>query len=298
MIELSHPEAVPSAPASRRGNTAILVVPFLLVIVTFLFWRQTWFGRRLSDQEMDKFLTDTSVPHKTQHALAQLSERIAAGDQTARRWYPKLLDMARRPEPQFRLMAAWAMGQDNHSEEFHRALRTLVEDPEPQVRWNAALALVRFGDSGGESQLRSMLQSYVLRAPQTGTLRFRLRQKETLRSGSIVARIQPGEGAKAIDVTSPLDGELSGLLSKDGALVNAGDPLADLAPGETQVWEALRGLYLVGGPDALADVERFTRQVPGMPERIREQASLTAQAIRQRSTDAGPAAKSPAGDPP
>ncbi len=31
-------------------NTAIVIVPILLVLITFLFWYQTWFGRELGDQ--------------------------------------------------------------------------------------------------------------------------------------------------------------------------------------------------------------------------------------------------------
>ena len=145
-------------------NTAILIVPILLVLITFLFWYQTWFGRALGDQEMANYLADTSVPHKTQHALAQLSDRMARGDPTAKRWYPQLLALGQNREPQIRLEAAWAMGQDNHSEEFHQALRKLTDDPAAMVRWNAALALVRFGDSAGEPQLCSMLQPFTLNA--------------------------------------------------------------------------------------------------------------------------------------
>ena len=63
------------------------MVPALLVLVTFLFWYQTWFGRRLTDREISQYLSDTSVPHKTQHALTQLAERMARGDAAARQWY-------------------------------------------------------------------------------------------------------------------------------------------------------------------------------------------------------------------
>ena len=149
----------------------IVIVPILLVLITFVFWYQTWFGRALSDREMAQVLADTSVPHKTQHALAQLSDRIARGDPTVKRWYPQLLALAQNKESQLRLEAAWAMGQDNHSEEFHQALRKLTDDPVPMVRWNAALALVRFGDGTGEPQLRSMLQPFTLSAPDSGTIK-------------------------------------------------------------------------------------------------------------------------------
>src|ERR1019366_7857180 len=103
-------ESESSAPRSMAmgspRNTAILIVPFLLVLITFIFWYQTWFGRALGDQELANYLTDTSVPHKTQHALAQLSDRMARGDPTAKRWYPQLLALGQNRESQIRLEAA------------------------------------------------------------------------------------------------------------------------------------------------------------------------------------------------
>ncbi len=268
--------------AGSNRSAVMIVVPIALVLVTFLFWYQTWFGRRLTDKEMGQYLADRSVPHKTQHALMQLSERMARGDATAARWYPQLLALAGSRAPQLRSMAAWAMGQDNRSEEFHRRLRELVDDPEPAVRWNAALALVRFGDAAAEPQLRAMLQPFTLVAPQAGTLNFRLKEREAVQSGSIVARIR-GEGAgKPVDVLSPLAGEVERLLAAEGAKVAAGDAMAVLSPGESQIWEALRALYLVGQPQDLEAIERFARGVSGMSERVRQQALLSAQAIRQR----------------
>jgi biotin carboxyl carrier protein len=271
------------AALRARRNTAIIVVPILLVLITFLFWYETWFGRPLTDQEMTSYLADTSVPHKTQHALSQLAERLARGDVTARRWYPELLALARHKEPQLRLLAAWAMGQDNHSEDFHQALRGLVADPAPLVRWNAALALVRFGDSAGEPQLRAMLQPYTVVAPMAGALTFRLKEGDLVRSGSVVARIRPQQVSGPVDVVSPLIGEVARRVATDGAAVAAGEALAVISPGETQVWESLRALCLVGQPQDLEDVDRYARGMPHMSERVRQQAETTAQAIRQRA---------------
>ena len=88
-------------------NTLIFIIPILVVLITFLFWYQTWFGRPLSEREMSQYLSDTSVPHKTQHALAQLSDRMARGDGMVRRWYPEIIALAQNKEPQLRSMAAW-----------------------------------------------------------------------------------------------------------------------------------------------------------------------------------------------
>ena len=279
---VSSPARVSGALGSPR-NTVIVIVPILLVLITFLFWYQTWFGRGLSDQEMAQDLSDTSVPHKTQHALAQLSDRMARGDPTAKRWYPQLLALAQNKESQLRLEAAWAMGQDNHSEDFHQALRKLANDPVPMVRWNAALALVRFGDGTGEPQLRSMLQPFTLDAPGPGTIKFRMKEEDAVRNGSIIARIRPAETNQQRDVLSPVGGTIARLLTKDGATVAAGDAVAVIDPDEGQVMESLRALYLVGQPQDLDDVQRIARGAPHMSEQVRQQAEATARAIRQRS---------------
>jgi len=268
-----------------KRNLAITIVPVLLVLITFLFWYQTWFGRRLSDSEMTECLTETSAPHKTQHALAQLAERMAHGDAAARRWYPQVVTLAGSKESGLRLMAAWVMGQDNKSPEFHEALRKLLDDPEPMVRGNAALALARFGDASGRAQLQAMLRPFTLTAPQAGTPSFRQKEGDDVRNGGIVARLQTGPALSGIDVLSPVAGTLDRRLAADGAHVAAGDPIAILSPGEEQVWESLRALYLVGTPDDLEDVDRFARAVPSLSDRVRQQAALTAAAIRQRAQD-------------
>lgn len=283
------PDGVMPSPPARGSmalgsprNTAIVIVPILLVLITFLFWYQTWFGRELGDQEMRQCLTDTSVPHKTQHALAQLSDRMARGDPTVKQWYPELLALADNRESQIRLEAAWAMGQDNHSEEFHQALRRLLDDPIPMVRWNAALGLVRFDDTSGAPQLRSMLQPFTLVAADSGTLKFRMKEQDEVRNGSIIARIRPPGSDKQRDVLSPLGGTLARFIAKDGTVVAAGETLAIIEPDETQVVESLRALYLVGKPDDLGDVDRWTRGAANVPERVRKQAEATAHAIRER----------------
>ena len=267
---------------ARPGGTVIVVVPILLVISTFLFWYQTWFGRKLTDQEMQQYLTDTSVPHKTQHALSQLADRIARGDSRARRWYPQVLGLAAYRETQFRSMAAWVMGEDSKSEEFHSALRKLVADPEPLVRWNAALALARCGDAAGDSQLRLMLVPYALAAPGGGTINFRVKQGDSVNNGSVLARIRAG-GRATCEVHSPIAGRVERRTVNDGAQVTSGQEIAILSPAEDQVWEALRALYVVGGTQDLQDVERFAEGTGTTSDRVRQQAVLTVKAIRRRA---------------
>jgi len=271
-------------PGSPR-NTFIFIVPILVVLITFLFWYQTWFGRSLSDQEMGQYLADTSVPHKTQHALAQLSDRMARGDATTRRWYPDIIRLAGNKEPQLRSMAVWVMGQDSRYDAFHQKLRALVDDPSPLVRSNAALGLARFGDTAGERELRAMLQPFTLDAPQAGTIEFRFKEKEKVQSGDVVARISPASGVHPVDVVSPLAGTIARLAAKDGGHVGASDAIAIIEPGETQVFEALRALVMIGNSKSLPEVDHFAAGVPGMPTRVRQQAILTEQAIRERDLE-------------
>jgi biotin carboxyl carrier protein len=266
----------------RRSQAPFLIVPILLILVTFLFWYQTWFGRRLTNREMGEYLVNTSVPHKTQHALAQMAERMVRGDTSVKQWYPNVLALARNSEPEFRLTAAWVMGQDNSSQKFHQALLDLLHDPEPTVRWNAALALVRFGDPSGEPQLSHMLQPYTVLSPRGGSVHFVVRRGDPVRTGGIIARIEAGP-AQRKEVRSPLSGTIEALKVSEGANVAPNDGLAVLSPGEDQVWESLRGLYFVGNRSDLEAIQNYLKLTPGAPQRVREQAALTMQAIQARS---------------
>ena len=265
-----------------KRNLIITVVPILLVAITFLFWYQTWFGRELTDADMTKYLTDASVPHKTQHALSQLAERMAKGDAGARKWYQQVIRLAARPEPGFRIMAAWAMGQDNQAEEFHTESLKLLTDPEPMVRRNAALALVRFGDASGRPELHALLEPYSLAAPAAGEVKYRFGENDAVRNGVAVARVEPAQGDR-VDVVTPVSGRLARRAVRDGARVAAGDLVVVIEAGEDQVWEALRALFLVGTTEELAAVERFARGVEGYSEFTRQQAAATAEAIRKRA---------------
>ena len=267
----------------RLSGAIIFGVPIVLIAVTFLFWYQTWFGRRLTDSELSEYLQDTSLPHKTQHALTQAATEILRHDPNVERVYPQIIALAGNREAGFRSMAAWVMGQDNKSAEFHQALLNLVDDPEPMVRWNAALALARFGDAAGEPQLKLMLRPYDLCAPMAGTVSLQANAQDTVRNGSVVARIKATD-SEAVDIRSPLAGIIDRLAAKDGTTISAGDEIAVISPDDQQVWEALRALDLVGRPDDLADVDRFTQPVSGMSDRVRQQAVLTAGAIRKRDS--------------
>ncbi|MGH9862719.1 MAG: HEAT repeat domain-containing protein, partial [Candidatus Acidiferrales bacterium] len=240
-----------------------------MVLVPFLFWRGTWFGRKLGEEETGRYLSDSEHPRRVQHALVQIGERIVAADAGVKRWYPEVMRLASHPQLEIRSTAAWVMGQDNQSQEFHAALLGLLQDAEPLVRHNAALGLVRFGDDSGRPELRAMLLPYSLTASADGVLSPRLQAGDPVNPGTLMGRIETGAEA-ALEIRSPLPGEIREWLASNGARVKAGEPLLLLSPSEDQLWEALRAFYLVGQAEDLPAVEAFAHALPELSERIRQ----------------------------
>jgi biotin carboxyl carrier protein len=260
---------------SRKAYLMVTGFAVLLVIFPFLFWYWTWFGRRLSDAQIDDYFADAGKPRHAQHALVQLGERLSSGRNVSR-WYPAVLREAASPNRDLRLTAAWIMGQDRNYAPFHEALLGLLHDPDPMVRRNAAPALAAFGDSAARPELVAMLQPFTVTAPVAGTLHWRLKLTDFVNPGTLVAHI--GE----TEVRASVPGEVRELDRKEGAAVKAGDSLVELSPDRSHVWEALRGLYLVGNASDLDAVDRFTRPVAGMPEVVVRQAQSTREAIQAR----------------
>lgn len=279
----SHSTIEVKGPAIKRPlPLSLIIVAVLFVAMPFLFWRQTWFGRELSDEEVRNYLTDNERPRRIQHALAQISERIQRGDESIKREYPQVVALARHPAGAIRATAAWLMGQDNASERFHDALRGLLRDPELMVRRNAALSLVRFRDASGRAELTEMLRPYTVRAPVAGRLSIQLKAGQRVGSDALMARITQQDG-QAVEIRSPLSAEVGSVIAGDGSLLAEGDMVVSLRPEPEHVWEALRGLYLIGQAEDLAAIEDCCGRSAGMPARIKQQATLTAEAIRTRS---------------
>ncbi|HVQ37272.1 MAG TPA: HEAT repeat domain-containing protein [Pyrinomonadaceae bacterium] len=277
------PEVTAAVPAANRlrASGPILILAILFVIGSFLAWYFTWFGRGLSDADISQYLVDEKRPRHVQHALLQIQQRIERGDPTAKQWYPQIVNLTGNPETEFRLTAAWLMGFDNKSEEFHQALLRLVKDPEPIVRRNAALALVRFNDPSGREELVATLNPYELKAASAGTVASTLKEGSQLARGTLVGRITQSD-QKTMEVRSPLPGKVEKLIAPSGSQVSPGAILLTINSDEGSVWEALRGLALVGNVSDLATVERYQQGGPSVSGRVREQAALTAKAIRSR----------------
>jgi hypothetical protein len=261
---------------------ALVALAVLAVIMPFWVWQQTWFGRQLSNQEVSRYLHDNEHPRRIQHALAQISGRISQHDSVAREWYGDIAALARHPEAKIRLTSAWVMGQDNNSEIFHDTLRGLLKDSDLMVRRNAALSLVRFRDVSGRSELLEVLQPLYVRCPESGTISTDLQRGQRIGAGALLARITPKQGPE-IEVRSPFASRVRLLLAQDGSQLAAGDQIVLLGPDPDQVWEVLRGLYLIGEPADLPEIEHFAQGAEDMPEHIKQQARLTASAIQMRS---------------
>jgi hypothetical protein len=260
--------------ARQRAYLLITIFALLLVLFPFLFWYGTWFGRKLSDTDITAYLADTAKPRHAQHALVQIGERMAGHDPAVTRWYPQVVQLAASPRIELRQTAAWIMGQDHTYAAFHDALLKLIADPQPMVRRNAALALSNFGDGAARPELLAMLRPYTVASPAGGQVHYRLKAGEYVNPATLVAHVG------SVEVRSPLPGEVREFSRREGATVTAGDPLIEISADKNHVWEALRALWTVGTKDDLEEIRNSAR---GMPEKVQEQAVLTAQAIQSRT---------------
>lgn len=263
------------APASKW----MVLLAILFVLATFLAWYFSWFGRELSDADISKYLNDVKSPRHVQHALNQIQQRIDRGDASAKNWYPQLIALSTNPETEFRLTVAWVMGFDNESPEFHDALKKLLQDQEPIVRRNAALALVRFNDASGRNDVLSILSPYPVRAPAAGVLASSLKEESEVSRNTLLARIQEPDG-KIIELRSPLPGRINKILKTNGAQVAAGDEVLTMNSDEASVWEALRALSFIGEKDDLPIIQSYTNSTTAS-NRIREQAKFTAMQVER-----------------
>jgi hypothetical protein len=265
----------------RRSPWPLAVVAVLFVVVPFLTWYWTWFGRTLSDEEVERYLREGN-PRHAQHALSQVAAKIEEGNSGAGRWNAQVAALAASRSPDVRMTAAWVMGVEHRSEEFHATLLRLLEDPEPIVRRNAALALVRFGDPRCRGELLAMLRPYTIRAAVAGTALTSLTGGSRVNRESLLLRFRTPTGETG-DVRSPLPGTVERAAVKDGEGFEAGRELFTLAPDAEQVADALLGLAYFGTAEELPEVERYARGVEGVPEDLKAKAAQTAEAIKRRS---------------
>jgi biotin carboxyl carrier protein len=287
-VSVSSPEEAGKPQKSFGGRWAlgIVVLTLAFVVMPFLFWNATWFGRPLTDAQVSKVLADRTHPREIQHVLSQFEMRIEKGDSSVHLWYPQIVTLAKDPIDEIRVTDAWVMGQDNTSPEFHAALIGMLADPNPMVQRNAALSLVRFKDDSGHAQIVAMLRPYVMPSPLAGVIATRLKPGDVVNPGTLVAHIEAVGTTKGKndEVRANTPGTVDHWLVANGATVTVGEPIVLLAPSESMIWESLRALFLTGRPEDLPDVNRFLRGADGISPQIATQAQATAKSIRDRAT--------------
>src|SRR6266852_7670857 len=101
------PEGASSLPPKRQRSTwPLIILAALFIVVPFLTWYLTWFGRDLSDQEIAKYLADEKNPRHIQHALSQLEARIEKGDPNVKKCYPQIINASKSSTGEIRKTAA------------------------------------------------------------------------------------------------------------------------------------------------------------------------------------------------
>src|SRR2546423_15589564 len=87
---------------STRNRLLFFLTAWLIVLMPFLFWWNTWFGRQLSDKQIGEFLNDEKHPRHIQHALVQLGEPMRRPGPGVKPLYPDLIGRPGHPLGQVR----------------------------------------------------------------------------------------------------------------------------------------------------------------------------------------------------
>src|SRR5258708_25249620 len=236
---------VDSVPANLVGKRSIsrtqkilfFATGWLIVLMPFLFWWNTWFGRHLSDQQLTEYLHDDKKPRHIQQALVQVGERMSHNDAAAKQWYPDLMRLAGDSVDEVRNTDAWVMGQDTSGTGFHDTLLKLLSDSSPMVRGNAALSLVRFNDPSGRAEIVALLQPVQLTAPVAARIVDADRPGTAIHQGGLLAKLAPTDSSQAaVEIRSPIPGRL-GTVAQTGAIVAAGAEVAVVTPSTDHIGE-------------------------------------------------------------
>ena len=272
---------LPKPGMSRTQKLLFFLTAWLICLMPFLFWWNTWFGRKLSDQQLTEYLHDAKKPRHIQQALVQVGERITRHDATTKQWYPQLVQLAGDPIEEVRNTDAWVMGQDPSGAGFHETLLKMLADPSQMVRGNAALSLVRFADASGRPQILALLQPAQITSPESGRIIDSDRPGTAIHQGGLIAKLAYGHEQIA-EIRSPIPGRIRSVAGT-GANISSGAEIAVIDPANDQVWEALRALYLIGQTEDLTAIRPYERDLPDVSNDVRRQAQETEQAIRKRS---------------
>jgi predicted deacylase len=123
-----------------------------------------------------------------------------------------------------------------------------------------------------------MLLPREVNSPSVGKIHYLVGPKEWVTQGTQLAEI---EGQDSQPVQAETFSEVLELLVQEASQVSQGDRIILLSADPNHVWEALRAISLVGGPEELPLVESIAQDLH-FNEETRNQATLTAQAIQDR----------------
>ena len=276
---------------SRTQKILFFTTGWLIVLMPFLFWWSTWFGRHLTDQQLTEYLHDDKKPRHIQHALVQMGERMGAPNQsqttssreTVKRWYPDLLRLANYPVEEVRNTDAWVMGQDTFGSGLSRNAAEDAGRPFANGAWKRRSIAGTFRRRHRPSADRSVVATGDDQRSRRWSC-SRRRPPRHSRSSRWIDwrswRLRARPRHSRFVLRSP---DASARLRRPGANVAAGAEIAVVDPGTDQVWEALRALYLVGQMDDVSAIRPYERDVPDIPDHVRQQAAETEKAIRTRA---------------
>ena len=278
-----HSRPVFPAPATQntplRNRILFLSAVWIIALIPLFFWHGPWFGRPLSDQQIDSYLHDQN-PRHVEHAMVQLGERMGRRDQTVEVWYPTLVALADSSDEDIRSTDAQIMAEDSRQPAFHDALRRMLHDGSAAVRNQAALSLVRFSDPLGHDQIVSILQPIIVTAPTDGRILEIAKAGANVSRDENVARLDCN--GRAVEIHAAIAGRIHTVLGHPGENISGNAGLLTMYASTDDLWKALRALAIIGRPDDLPAVESWTGLSPNIPERLRQQAMLTDKLIRER----------------
>lgn len=108
----------------------------------------------------------------------------------------------------------------------------------------------------------------------------RLKPADAINPGTLVGRIDSGNTKN--ELRSQIPGTIDHWLVPDKSSVVPGQSVLLVDPSSDEIWEALRALYLIGDAQDLPVLDSLARGAGDVPPRVRQQAEITASAIRSR----------------
>jgi biotin carboxyl carrier protein len=233
---------LPPKGSPQRLVVVISLALFLTVVFPFAFWFLTWHGWALDPAQVESGLGEPLRPSRASQQILQIGEKLSRGDHSVRRWYPRIMQLAKTQDEDLRRNVAWMMGRDPEHDAFRAVLRDLLNDPVPLVRLEAALSLAQFHDDTARAELQSATQPYRVNSSVAGRLQMRIDTGDTTRPYTVVARIND------VDVVASIPGKVAAVLAKDGQDVEKGQSLLAIERNVTQVEQARRALRVLDHP--------------------------------------------------